>query len=191
MVAYTLSECPDLIITIRGKDSDKSRKQAMEQLHQMMENDEIPSDAFPNGVSASDFIEVDSNKLAVPQTADEDEMLQAVQTLSAVALLKLELEKDRQAAATVYQTIDRFLFGDGSIEEAEVEQLKQGFKTLKGFAQNYVKLQSALPQAQVARDLLKPALQLDTLQVSNGFAESGQVKSKDSDSTGKVKVNAV
>lgn len=162
MVAYTLATCPDLIINLRGKDTDKARKQAMEQLYQMMENDEIPADAFPDGVSAADFIEVDTDTLNTPTAVEEEELLQAVQTLSALALLKLDLEKERQAAIEIYQTIDRFLFGDGELDEAEVEQLKKGFKTLKGFAQNYVKLQAALPQAKLARDLIKPALSLET-----------------------------
>lgn len=159
MVAYTLPECPDLIISIRGKDSEKSRKQAMEQLHQMMEDDEIPADSFPNGVSFADFIEVDSSKLASPKAADDNnEVLQAVQTLSNLALLKIDLEKDRQAALEIYEVINRLLFSDNSIEEEEIDRLKQGFKTLKIFAQNHVKLQSALPQAEVARDLLNQAL---------------------------------
>lgn len=159
MVAYTLPECPDLIITVRGKDSEKSRKQAMEQLHQMMENDEISDEAFPNGVSFSDFIEVDGSKLNTNEPAEEaNEVLQAVQTLSNLALLKIDLEKDRQAALEVYDVINRLLFGDAPVEEVEIDRLKQGFKTLKVFAQNHIKLQSALPQAESARDLLNQAL---------------------------------
>lgn len=159
MVAYTLPERPDLIFSIRGKDSEKARQQAMEQLHHRIESEEIPADAFPNGVDPSDFIEVDSSKMNQPQAADENnEVLQAVQTLSNLALLKIDLEKDRQAALEVYDVINRLLFGSEPVEEAEIDSLKQGFKTLKVFAQNHIKLQSSLPQAEAARDLLNQAL---------------------------------
>ncbi len=175
MVAYTLPECPDLIISIRGKDSEKSRKQAMEQLHQMMENDEIPTDSFPNGVSFSDFIEVDSSKLTPSKASDDNnEVLQAVQTLSNLALLKIDLEKDRQAALEVYEVINQLLFNDTTIEEAEIDRLKQGFKTLKVFAQNHVKLQSALPQAEVARDLLNQALYGEAGAASANASKAGK-----------------
>jgi soluble cytochrome b562 len=159
MVAYTLPERPDLIFSVRGKDSEKARQQAMEQLHHRIESEEIPADAFPNGVDPSDFIEVDSSKTSQPQTADDNnEVLQAVQTLSNLALLKIDLEKDRQAALEVYDVINQLLFGSEPVEEEEIDSLKQGFKTLKVFAQNHIKLQSSLPQAEAARDLLNQAL---------------------------------
>lgn len=182
MVVYTLAELPDQTFSVRGKDSEKARQQAMEQLHQRIENEEISADAFPNGVDPSDFIEVDSSKMNQPQAADENnEVLQAVQTLSNLALLKIDLEKDRQAALEVYDVINRLLFGGDPVDEAEIDSLKQGFKTLKVFAQNHVKLQASLPQAESARDLLDQALNGESTTVEKSNAKTAKAEKSKSD----------
>jgi hypothetical protein len=37
MVQYTFAQCPDIILTVPGKDSPKARDKAMDQLFELMD----------------------------------------------------------------------------------------------------------------------------------------------------------
>ena len=50
MVSYTLTQNPDTIITVRGKDSDRARQKAMDKLIEMMDSGEIQTE-LENGFS--------------------------------------------------------------------------------------------------------------------------------------------
>jgi hypothetical protein len=39
MVQYTLAQCPEVILTVPGKDSKKAREKAMDQLVELMDGD--------------------------------------------------------------------------------------------------------------------------------------------------------
>lgn len=156
MVQYTLAEHPEVIIDIDGKDSKKSREKAMDQLAEMLDNDELPSN-LPNGFSPEQFIEV--KQIASPAIgSEEDEVGQAIQILSNLASLKLKTQELKQDALKIRQHIN-VLFEDTPITEAEVASLKDGFKVLKTFAQFNIRYHQAREQAEQARQTLDKALQ--------------------------------
>ncbi|NJO43193.1 MAG: hypothetical protein HC769_13155 [Cyanobacteria bacterium CRU_2_1] len=165
MVQYTLAEHPEVIISITGKDSRKSREKAMDRLVEMMDNDELPS-KLPNGFSPEQFVEV--KELSNPETnLQDDEVTQAIQLLSNLATLKLKTQELKQDALKIRQQIE-LLFSDQPITEADVSSLKEGFKLLKTFAQSNIRYREAREQAEAARRILDRALQDQTSPARNG-----------------------
>ncbi|NET09398.1 MAG: hypothetical protein F6K16_32775, partial [Symploca sp. SIO2B6] len=59
MVQYTLAQCPEVTLSVPGKDSSKTRDKAMEQLIQLMDADKLPVD-LSDGFGPQEFIEVKS-----------------------------------------------------------------------------------------------------------------------------------
>lgn len=89
---------------------------------------------------------------------DEDAITQAVQVLSNLATLKLKVQESREQALQIRAQID-VLFSDELVSEEVINQLKDGFKVLKSFAQVNVRFREARAQAEQARTTLDRALQ--------------------------------
>lgn len=158
MVQYTLAQSPEIILTVAGKDSAKARDKAMDQLIELMESGQLPTD-LSDGFSPQQFIEV---KESIPlNPAAEDSINQAVQVLSNLATLKLKVQASRSEALEIRGQIDK-LFTDDEVTEDEVNTLKEGFKVLKTFAQANLRYREAREQAEEARTILDQALKSDS-----------------------------
>jgi soluble cytochrome b562 len=155
MVQYTLAQCPEVILTVPGKDSKKAREKAMDQLVELMDENKLPVD-LSEGFSAQQLIEIKEQD-AIPAEG-EDAVIQAVQALNSLATLKLKVQELRADALQVRSQID-ILFKDESVSEEEIAQLKDGFKVLKNFAQANLRYREARTGAEQARAVLDKALQ--------------------------------
>ena len=155
MVQYTLAQSPEIILTVSGKDSAKAREKAMDQLMELMDSGKLPTD-LAEGFGPQQFIEVKEPSSTV--SADEDDVTQAVQILSNLATLKLKVQELRSEAVKVREQVD-ILFTDESVSEEAIANLKEGFKTLKTFAQTNLRYREARAQAEEARTVLDQALQ--------------------------------
>ncbi len=153
MVQYTLPQNPDVVITVPGKDSVKSREKAMDQLMELMEGGELGTE-LTEGFGPSQFIEVKEAQ-AVPE---EDTVTQAIQVLSNLATLKLKVQESRSEALKVRELVD-ILFTDEDVDEEDISRLKDGFKVLKSFAQANLRYRDARDRAVEARTILDQALQ--------------------------------
>lgn len=153
MVQYTLAQSPEVILTVSGKDSTKAREKAMDQLMELMDTGELPTD-LTEGFSPQQFIEV---KEPIADASNEDAITQAVQVLSNLATLKLKVQESRAEALEVRAAVD-ILFTDKLVSEDEITHLKEGFKTLKTFAQANMRYQEARSKALQARTVLDQAL---------------------------------
>lgn len=155
MVQYTIPQSPeDVLITISGRDSAKAREKAMDQLLEMMGDGELTAD-LDDGFTPKDFIEVKDHK--TEPTAEENEVVEAVQVLSNLANLKMKVQGSRSEALKVRDLVD-LLFTDDVIEEEQLEELKSGFKVLKTFAQSNLRYRDARANAEDARKVLDSAL---------------------------------
>jgi soluble cytochrome b562 len=157
MVQYTLAQSPEIILTVPGKDSSKARDKAMDQLVELMEAGELPTD-LSEGFGPHQFIEVKEQPLV--NIDEEDAVTQAVQVLSNLANLKLKVQASRSEAMKVRAKIDT-LFTDEVVDEEEINELKEGFKVLKTFAQANLRYREARAQAEEARTVLDRALKSD------------------------------
>lgn len=161
MVQYTLAQSPEVILTVPGKDSAKAREKAMDQLMELMDEGKLPTN-LSEGFDPKQFIEVKEDAISSGKSAsaaaDEDAINQAVQILSNLATLKLKVQESRTEALKIRSQID-VLFTDDSVTETEINQLKEGFKVLKTFAQANLRYRDARSQAEEARTVLDRALQ--------------------------------
>ena len=154
MVQYTIAQNPEVILTVSGKDSPKARERAMDQLMDLMDAGELPTD-LSEGLSAKQLIEVKPGEDTA--TNDEDAVTQAVQLLSSLVTLKLKVQELRAEALKVRTQVD-ILFTEKLISEEEIASIKEGFKVLKTFAQINLRYQEAKSQAEQARAVLDQAL---------------------------------
>lgn len=154
MVQYTLAQSPEVILTVSGKDSTKAREKAMDQLLELMESGQLPTD-LSDGFSPQQFIEVKEPNFV--NTEEEDAVTQAVQVLSNLANLKLKVQASRAEAMKIRSKIDT-LFSDETVDEDELTELRDGFKVLKSFAQANLRYLEAREQAEEARAILDRAL---------------------------------
>lgn len=154
MVQYTLAQCPEVTLSITGKDSKKAREKAMDQLIELMDAGKLPVD-LSEGFSPQQLIEVKSQE---PTVVDEEAaVVEAVQILNNLATLKLKAQNLRTGALEVRSLVD-LLFTDEPISEDQIDQLKKGFKTLKDFAQANLRYRAGRNDAEDARVILDAAL---------------------------------
>ena len=166
MVQYTLAQSPETIFNIPGKDSAKARDKAMDQLMELMDTGQLPTE-LADGFGPQQFIEVKEALSLNPN--DDDAITQAVQLLSNLANLKLKLQDSRTEALQIRARID-VLFTDEPVDEAEIASLKEGFKVLKTYAQANLRYKEARTQAEDARRILDAALNSTEVEVP-GAAE--------------------
>ncbi|MGH1394760.1 MAG: hypothetical protein ACRAVC_12115 [Trichormus sp.] len=157
MVQYTLAQSPEIILTVAGKDSAKARDKAMDQLLELMNAGELPTE-LEEGFGPQQLIEV--KEPTTDSGSGEDAITQAVQVLSNLATLKLKVQESRSEALEIRQALD-VLFSDESVAEEEITRLKEGFKVLKNFAQANLRYQEARTKAEHARQVLDQALKSD------------------------------
>jgi len=153
MVQYTLAQNPEIILTVTGKDSAKSREKAMDQLVELMDGGKLSTD-LEEGFGPQQLIEI---KEAIIDNTAEDAITQAVQILNNLATLKLKVQESRTEALEIRKAVD-VLFSDKSVTEEEISKLKEGFKVLKNFAQSNLRYQEARSKAEQAREVLDQAL---------------------------------
>ncbi len=154
MVQYTLAQSPEVFIDVPGRDSNKAREKAMDQLVSLMDDGDLPTE-LDDGFNPKDFIEVKEPK--TDPSAEENAVVEAVQTLSNLAKLKVKVQGSRAEALKVRELVD-LLFTDEVIEEEQIEELNSGFKTLKTFAQTNLRYRDAKDEAESARETLDAAL---------------------------------
>jgi len=156
MVQYTLVQSTNIILNVPGKDSRKARDKAMDQLVELMDEGELPID-LADGFGPHQFIEVTAPNYESDTQSQEDAIVDAVQVLSHLATLKVKVQASRDDALGVRELVD-VLFTDEPIDDEQVQQLKDGFKTLKSFAQSNLKYREAKAHAELARQVLDEAL---------------------------------
>ncbi|MFB2920416.1 hypothetical protein [Aerosakkonema funiforme] len=161
MPQYSLAEDPSIILDIPGKnDTKKSREAAIEKLLEMMDAGEVDID-LKDGFGPDELILIKApikQGASYPQekTEETDTIAQAVQVLTQFATLRQKVEELRPAAQEARAQIDLLFEGNVSVEQ--IQQIKEGLKSLKGFAQNNIQLREALPEAEEARKTLDEAM---------------------------------
>ena len=160
MARYTLAQSPEVILTVAGRDSPKAREKAMAELMELMDSGKLDTE-LADGFSPDQFIEVKELSMSEDR---EDPITQAVQVLNNLATLKIKVQELRSDAMQVRSQID-ILFSDELVSEEQINSLKEGFKTLKSFAQLNMRFLDARSQAENARQVLDEALKSPNAEV--------------------------
>jgi hypothetical protein len=156
MVQYTLAQSPEVVLTVSGKDSRKARERALDQLMAMLDEGDLPT-SLADGFSAEQLVEVQPPTTSETVQQQEDAVVEAIQVLNQLATLKVKVQASRDEALQVRDLID-LLFVDDPITDAQLTDLRDGFKLLKSFAQSNLRFKEARVQAENARQVLDEAL---------------------------------
>jgi hypothetical protein len=156
MVQYTLAQSPEVVLTVSGKDSRKAREKALDQLMAMLDEGDLPT-SLADGFSAEQLVEVHPPTTSETVQHQEDAVVEAIQVLNQLATLKVKVQASRDEALQVRDLID-LLFVDDPITDAQITDLRDGFKLLKSFAQSNLRFKEARAQAENARQILDEAL---------------------------------
>lgn len=156
MVQYTLAQSPEIVLPVRGKDSPKAREKAMDQLIELMDSGQLPTN-LADGFDPQELIEVKDLPPNPEVRQQEDAVVEAVQTLNHLATLKMKMQASREEALAAHKLVE-LLFDDDTMTEDQLNQLKNSFKALKNFAQANLRYKEARDQAQAARKTLDEAL---------------------------------
>ena len=174
MATYTIAECPEISVTVRGKDSSTVRQKALDKIIELMDAEELPTE-LPDGLSAEQLIEVKeqpNNSDINTNEAEEDAVVKAVRELNNLANLKIKVEELHQVAVKARKDLG-ILFTDAPIEQ-EVDQLKDllksSFKILKDFAAASASYKEAKINAENARAVLDEALQFNETKSKSEFS---------------------
>jgi len=167
MARYTLAQSPEVILTVVGRDSPKAREKAMAELMELMDSGKLDTE-LADGFSPDQFIEVKELSMSEDR---EDPITQAVQVLNNLATLKIKIQELRSDAMQVRSQID-ILFSDEIVSEEQINGLKEGFKTLKSFAQLNMRFLDARSQAENARQVLDEALKSPNAEVKAPVVEA-------------------
>ncbi len=162
MATYTLSEAPEVKVSVQGKDSPTTRQKAIDKIVEMSKSGDLVE--LPNGLSADQLIlsEAPPHTTDLEDEDEEDPLVVAVRELNKFSPLKIKTQRLKQAALGSRRNID-VLFTEEPIEQdldQLEETLKGSFKTLKEFAVALVEYRKAKLGAEKARIILDEALQL-------------------------------
>lgn len=132
---------------------------------ELMDSGKLDTD-LADGFSPDQFIEIKELPMSEER---EDPITQAVQVLNNLATLKIKTQELRSDAMQVRSQID-ILFSDEIVSEEQINNLKDGFKILKSFAQLNMKFLDARSQAENARQVLDEALKSPNSEVKTTTA---------------------
>lgn len=177
MPQYTLAEDPTIILTVPGKnDTKKNRESAIEQLLELMDSGELDID-LKDGFGPDQLIlikdgKTEGNASLKESTSEDSGVVQAVQTLTQFASLRQRVEELRPAAQEARSQIDLLFAGEVTVEQ--IQQIKEGLKSLKNFAQVNIQFRESISEAEAARKTLDEAL--TTAALENAALEKAAIE---------------
>ncbi len=162
MATYTIPDAPEVIVSVRGKDSLSTRHRALDKIADMLSSGELSIEEVSNGLSTDQLILSETPaKTTEPESDEEQEPLSmAVRELHKFLLLKIRTQRLKQLALQARQNIDTILLEE-SIEQ-DLDQLestvKGDYKTLKEFVGALGEYRQTKTGAEAALRLLDEAL---------------------------------
>jgi len=107
MAFYTIAEVPGVTVSVRGKDSDATRQKALDKIARLLESGEITAELPGDlGVDHLTPTEAPARKSSADDVEDKDPLEIAVRELQRFSLLKIRIQRLKQAASEARQEID-------------------------------------------------------------------------------------
>jgi len=162
MATYTIPEVPDVLVTVRGKDSISTRQKALDKIADMLSSGELPTEV-PKGLTPELLILTETPARTTDAEGDEEQepLSMAVREVHKFLLLKIKTQRLKQLAVQARQNIDTILTEE-SIEQ-DLDQLEEtvkgDYKTLKEFVLALGEYRQAKAGAESALAILDEALQ--------------------------------
>jgi len=166
MATYVLAELPDILITVRGKDSITTRQKALDKIADMLSSGELSTEV-PKGLTPEQLILSETPaKTTEPESDEEQEPLSmAVREVHKFLLLKIKTQRLKQLALQARQNIDTILTLESIEQDFDQleEMLKGDYKTIKEFVGALGEYRQTKTGAEAALRLLDEALKFELL----------------------------
>ncbi|MBV8887740.1 MAG: hypothetical protein JO235_27610 [Chroococcidiopsidaceae cyanobacterium CP_BM_RX_35] len=164
MATYTLTEAPELIVSVRGKDSINTRNKALEKINEMAVSGELNTE-LPDSLNTEQLILTEATVKTTDTDGDEEQepLEMAVCELQKCLLIKLRTQRLKQSATQARQNIATVLTEESTEQDLDQmeEMLKGNFKTLKDYVNALREFRQARPGAEEALAILDEALQVN------------------------------
>ena len=162
MATYTLAEAPEVIVSVRGKDSLTNRQKALDKIAEILESEEsLVERSFD--LSTEQLILTESGKTSDAEGGEEQPLEIAVRELHKFLLLKLRTQRLKQAAVLARQNIEVVLTEE-SVEQDldQLEEIVKGScKSLKEFVGALGEYRQARVGAEAALTIVDEALEFN------------------------------
>ena len=153
MPRYTIPQCPEMLFTVAGVDSDNARYKAARQIAKLVNEGDLDI-KIPEGFGTRQLIEISEQDL---MAEDESKIIEAVKVISKLSVAKQRTQELYEQALLARQRIDG-LFSSKTLTRENFDAIKESLKTLENFAKANLSYKEALPEAEEARSILDEAL---------------------------------
>jgi len=164
MATYTIPEVPDVLVTVRGKDSITTRQKALDKIADMLSSGELPTEV-PKGLTPDDLILTEAPARTTDAEGDEEQepLSMAVREVHKFLLLKIKTQRLKQLALQARQNIDTILTEESIEQDFDQleEMLKGDYKTIKEFVGALGEYRQTKTGAEAALRLLDEALKFE------------------------------
>ena len=164
MATYAIPEVPDVVVTVRGKDSITTRQKALDKIADMLSSGELPTEV-PNGLTPEQLILTEAPARTTDAEGDEEQepLSMAVREVHKFLLLKIKTQRLKQLALQARQNIDTILTLESIEQDFDQleEMLKGDYKTIKEFVGALGEYRQTKTGAEAALRLLDEALKFE------------------------------
>ncbi len=179
MATYTLAEAPEVVVSVRGKDSLTTRQKALDKIAEILETEELPTERSLR-LSTEQLILTEAVGKTTDAEGGEEQPLEiAVRELHKFLLLKLRTQRLKQAAVLARQNIEVVLTEEAIEQDLDQleEMVKGSCKSLKEFVGALGEYRQARVGAEAALIIVDEALEfnLSTPTALNSSSSTAQV----------------
>lgn len=167
MVSYALKQAPEIVLDVPGRDSQKQRQKALDQLLDKINEDETLRSKLADGASHNDLIVVTEQVPVIPPKENEEpdnsveEVKTLVQSIVGYGFMRVKLEQDRHEAQSVLKEFEAIFDPEIELTEEIVADLKKKSKLLIGYAESKASFGDVRSNAEQSRVRLQEILDLE------------------------------
>jgi hypothetical protein len=163
MVSYALKQAPEIILEVPGRDTQKQRQRALDQLIDRVSEDEALRSKLADGAGHDDLIVV-TEQVPVPTNESDtavEEVKTLVQTIVSYGFLRVKLEQDRHEAQAVLKELEAIFDPKTELTEEALSDLRKKSKLLISYAETKASFSEVKTNAEQSQVKLQKILELE------------------------------
>jgi hypothetical protein len=155
MPAYTLPQCPELLLRVAGSNSETARYKALKNVVELINTGYLKI-KLPEGFSTWQLIEIKEQDL---MAEDENKIIEAVKVINKLSVSRQRMQELNEQALQARRHIDA-LFTNKLLAKEDFKNIEEGLKIIRDFAQASLRYKEASTKAEEARSILDDALNM-------------------------------
>jgi hypothetical protein len=155
MPAYTLPQCPELLLRVAGSNSDNARYKALKNVVELINTGYLKI-KLPEGFSTWQLIEIKEQDL---MAEDENKIIEAVKVINKLSVSRQRMQELNEQAWQARRHIDA-LFTNKLLAKEDFKNIEESLKIIRDFAQASLRYKEASTKAEEARSILNEGLNM-------------------------------